>query len=198
MKIRWIIVDGIDGSGKSTIANMMKDRYEEEGDDVYLVAHPSERFLGRISRRALQGRGRVLKLVATIFYIFDVLNSVRLLKAIGKRYQTVIFVRYLMGTAYLPEGLAPKGYQFFRKLLPLPSRLLLVDIDPEVALRRIAERDDHLEMFEDLDNLVKIRRKVLLLAGDDWDVVDNGGSEGETKKRVMEVINRWDLHSKSE
>lgn len=190
-------MDGIDGSGKSTIANMMKDRYEEEGDDVYLVAHPSERLLGKISRRALRGRGRVLKLVATIFYILDVLNSVRLLKAIRKRYQTVIFVRYLMGAAYLPEELAPKGYRFFKNLLPLPSRLLLVDIDPEVALRRIAERDDHLEMFEDLDNLVKIRRKVLLLAGNDWDVIDNSGSEEESRKEVMKVLNHWDLHSKN-
>ncbi|HUV25147.1 MAG TPA: hypothetical protein VMW26_06940 [Methanomassiliicoccales archaeon] len=190
-------MDGIDGSGKSTIAHMIKYHYEEEGDEVYLVAHPSESLLGRISRKALQGRGRALKLVATIFYILDVLNSVRMQKNIEKRYQTAIFVRYLMGTAYLPENLAPRGYQFFQKLLPVPKRLLLVDIDPQVALRRIAERDDHLEMFENLENLVKIRRKVLLLAGDDWEVVDNSGPEIETKRKVIEIINRWDLHSKN-
>lgn len=198
MRIRWIIVDGIDGSGKSTIARLMKDHYEEKGDEVYFVAHPSERLLGKISRKALLGRGSVLKLVATIFFILDVLTSVRLLKAIERRYQTAIFVRYLMGTAYLPEKLAPKGYLFFKKLLPLPDRLLLVDIDPKVAMGRIAERDDHLEMFEDLDNLEKIRRKVLLLAGDDWEVVDNSGPKEGTRMRVMEVINRWDHHSKND
>lgn len=191
-------MDGIDGSGKNTVAHMMKDHFEEEGDDVYLVTHPSERFLGKVSRKSLQGRGMVLKLVASIFYLFDVLNSLRLLKVIEKRYQTVIFVRYLMGTAYLPEGLALKGYQFFKKLLPVPRRLLLVDIDPQIALRRITERDDDLEMFEDLENLVKIRKKVLLLASDEWDVVDNSGPEDETGNRVMDIINRWDHHSESE
>lgn len=192
MRLRWIVVDGIDGSGKNTIGKMMRDHYAGMGEKVYLVAHPSERYFGRASRRALQGRGRVMSILAAFFFILDVLFSLRALKRLRGEYQTVIFVRYLMGTAYLPQKLAPVGYVFFRKLLPVPEKLLLVDIDPEVAISRIAERKEHREMFEDLESLVSVRRKILLLAGDEWELVDNSCPEEMSRERVMEILNRWD------
>lgn len=193
MIIRWIVVDGIDGSGKNTIARMIGDHYCERGERVFMVAHPSDGRFGKISRIALQGTGRAMEVTATIFYVFDVLSSVSRLRRLEGKYQTVIFVRYLMGTAYLPETLAPKAYDFFSKLLPVPRRLLLVDIDPGVAMERISGRDKRWEMFENLESLVKVRGNVLKLASDEWDVVENSGDLEATYSSVMEVIDRWDL-----
>jgi dTMP kinase len=195
--IRWIVVDGIDGSGKSTIGSMILDHYRGQGERAHMISHPSERLLGRISRRALRGRGRMLKLVATTFFILDVLASVIRLRGYRKRYQTLIFIRYLMGAAYLPRRLAPLGYDFFSKLLPVPRRLLLVDIEPRVAVERIGEREEEKEMFEDLDSLVRVRDKVLMLAQDDWDIVDNSGDSVATRSSVLEIIDRWDLEESS-
>lgn len=193
MRLRWIVVDGIDGSGKNTIGKMIRDHYAGMGERVYMVAHPSERYFGRASRRALQGRGRLMRILAAFFFILDVLASLRVLKSLGGEYQTIIFVRYLMGTAYLPQKLAQTGYDFFRKLLPVPQRLLLVDIDPKEALKRIAKRNEHREMFEDLDSLVSVRKKILLLAGDEWEIMDNSGPEEASREKVIQILNRWNL-----
>ena len=190
--MRWMVVDGIDGSGKSTIGKMICDHYRERGETTHMLTHPSDRFFGRISRQALQGRGGVKKIVAATFYILDVLISVGKLRGLKSRYQNLVFVRYLMGTAYLPSSLARRGYKFFCKFLPVPERLLLVDIDPEVALTRISSRDDGREMFEDLDSLVKVRNKVMELAAEGWEIVDNSGSQEETRSGVEEIIDRWD------
>ena len=190
--MRWIVIDGIDGSGKSTYARWVKEHYESLGEAVLVRIHPSERFLGALTRKTLQGKGRMLRLVASIFFIGDVLSSLRRLRKDGKRYDTVIYVRYLMATAYLPGRFIQLGYDFFAKLLPVPERLLLVDIDPAVAMRRIERRNEAKEMFEDIESLRRIREKVLRLARNGWKVIENNEDVDRMPPALIKIIRDWD------
>jgi dTMP kinase len=101
----------------------------------------------------------------------------------------VIFVRYLLGTAYLPESLAPSGYRFFRNLLPFPDIALFIDIAPEVARRRIASRGHAPEMFETPEKLTAIRRVARSLVAEEWVSIDNS-EDGERPFREVEAILR--------
>lgn len=191
--LRWIVVDGIDGSGKSTFAAWIKEHYQQRGEDVLVRIHPSPSWLGRRARRSLEGEGGLLRLVATLFFIMDVLDSVRRLRRDAKDHHTIVFVRYLMATAYLPEPLAPLGYDFFAKLLPVPKRLLLADVEPMVAHRRIQERRHAKEMFEDIPSLEKARRKIRMLARrGDWKIIDNNGPTLSAKETLLELLDEWD------
>ncbi len=182
---RLIAVDGLDGSGKNTHASCIRDIMERNGEVVIIRSHPSMGRLGRASKSALQGEGHVARFLATIFYTLDVLVSVRWY---NKRADcTVIFVRYILGTAYLPRRLAPYGYRLFRNMLPFPDLALFIDIDPEIAIRRIEERDHTREMFETKEKLDKVRRTVGRLIGDEWIVVDNS-ENGEAPFRRIEAI----------
>src|SRR4030042_3764429 len=103
--MRLIIVDGRDGVGKDTHAQLIKKRYEAKGQKVIVRSHPeSDNFYGRTAKKALLGEGKINQLKASLFYAMDVLYSIR-------RYyrrptsNTLIMVRYLMGTAYLPKRL---------------------------------------------------------------------------------------------
>ena len=124
--------------------------------------------------------------LATVFFVVDVLESVRLLKR-SKRDETVILVRYLLGTAYLPERLAPLGYAIFRKTLPFPDIAFFIDIEPEVAVRRIASRGHVQEMFETPEKLSQIRRIARSLLGNEWVVIDNS-EDGERPFKDVERI----------
>jgi dTMP kinase len=128
-----------------------------------------------------------------LFFILDVLNSLRLLG--WRDHDKVIFVRYIMATAYLPRPLYRKGYEFFCKLLPIPEKLLLVDVTPECALRRIEEREHEREMFENLESLEKVRGKVLDLAAKGWKVLNNCGSVEDTRIQLDKVLSDWDALS---
>ncbi len=130
--------------------------------------------------------------VATIFFVIDVLRSLRKLKKESGIYNTVIFVRYIMATAYLPDRLAPIGYNFIAKLLPVPKRLLLIDIDPAIANDRISRRAEKKEMFEDPANLKKAREKLLSLASTDWKVIDNSTPMDEGKDALYRILESWD------
>lgn len=151
-----------------------------------LVSHPSTGRLGTISKRALEKSGPCARLMATIFFTADVLASVTRLQR--KRDGTVIFVRYLLGTAYLPSALAPNAYAVFRRLLPFPDLALFIDIEPEVALRRIESRDSAREMFETKEQLDNVRTVALrLTSSDGWVRVDNS-EDGERAFREVERI----------
>jgi dTMP kinase len=124
---------------------------------------------------------------ATLFFTMDVLASVRSYNR--QKSGTVIFVRYLLGTAYLPESLALTGYRLFRRLLPFPEIALFIDIEPEVARRRIASRGHAPEMFETPERLRAIRRVAKSLLGEEWIIVDNS-EDGEKPFKEVERILR--------
>lgn len=188
---RWIVVEGLDGSGKTTVAKWIKEYYEGKGEKVLVQMHPSERLTGTIARRSLQNKGLHMYALSTLFYVLDVLISVSRLKKWEREYDNIVFIRYVMGAAYLPRRYAKKGYDIITKILPLPDRLLLVDVTPETALHRMAMRDDKEEMFENLAALVNVRNKVNLLASD-WTVLDNNDGEAGSRERLSKILANWD------
>ncbi|QLH74125.1 MAG: thymidylate kinase [Methanomassiliicoccales archaeon] len=190
-----MVVDGIDGSGKNTAAQIIKEWYEERGVRTKIMAHPSARKCGKVARKALQSQGPLMRVIASVFYIIDVLMSVSQLKKMKDQDIAVIFVRYLMGTAYLPERFMGLGYDVFAKVLPISEAMVLIDVRPEIALKRIQSRPDVKEMFEDLGNLEKARRKVLKLSEKGWRVLDNSNGNGELAIELSSILEDWESRS---
>ena len=188
--MRLIIVDGLDGVGKDTHAKLIKDRYEEMGEKVVLRSHPeSDNFFGKKAKKALFGKGKINKLKASVFYMVDVLRSIK--KYYGKKeYDTLIMVRYLMGTAYLPQRLAKIAYDLFENFVPTSDYMFFLDASPTKLLKRFEERDE-LEMFETLDALVKVRKKALLLA-ESWNIIDTTGTVEATFSHIENVLEKID------
>lgn len=186
------MIDGIDGSGKSTYAGLIAEYYQDRGERVIVHVHPSTGRLGRISRKALESNGKAMHIVATVFFVADVLRSLSLLKKEGKIYDTVIFVRYVLATAYLPDRLAPIGYEFISKLLPMPKRLMLIDIDPAIANERISRRAEKKEMFEDPANLIRAREKLRSLASKEWRIIDNSLPMDMGRESLYRILEDWD------
>lgn len=187
MTARFIAVDGLDGCGKDTHAQRIRSVLESAGKTVVVMSHPSDRLFGRLSKRALRRSGASARLFATVFFTWDLLLSVRWLRS--RREGTVVFVRYLMGTAYLPPRLAPLGYTLFRKLLPFPDLPIFIDVDPRVALERIARRKGAKEMFETEERLTAVREVATKLASKEWVTVHNS-EDGEKSFKEVEGILR--------
>ncbi len=109
--MRYIIIDGLDGSGKDTHANLIREKYISKGEKVIVRTHPSnDNTYGIKAKKALLGKGKINHIMASVYYALDVIRSVRLY---NKKAETVIMVRYLMGVAYLPFPIAKIIIQVF-------------------------------------------------------------------------------------
>ncbi len=168
----WYVVDGMDGCGKSTCADILKERLEAEGHRVRVFSHPDKSCLfGRLEYGYLLKDGKLAKILATLFFILDAVDSLFKMR-LSRKYDDYIFVRYLMSVAYLSDGSYKKAYKVIKKLFPMPDDFILVDVDAVTSMKRIESRGEERETFENMDDLVRTREKMLSLS-EGWFVVDN-------------------------
>ena len=65
----WYVVDGMDGSGKTTSSDLIRKQLEAEGRKVLEITHPnSDFFFGKLAARFLCVPGKIATLFSTFFY----------------------------------------------------------------------------------------------------------------------------------
>jgi dTMP kinase len=143
-----------------------------EKKTVCLRVHPeNDNMFGRKARVFLLSKGKSAHFASALFYMMDVLRSISLYS--WRQVDYAIFVRYLMGTAYLPAPLHIFAYTFFSVIVPKSNYLFFLDVRPEEAVERITENRATKEMFETMDALKKVRAKSLRLTSyDKWIILD--------------------------
>ena len=191
--MRLIIVDGLDGVGKDTHAELIKEKYEKLGEKVVLRSHPtSDNYFGKKAKKALLGQGKSDKIKAAVFYMLDVIRSVK--KYYGRKdIDTLIMVRYLIGTAYLPKKLAKIGYKFFFGFVPTSKYMFFLDADPKVLFSRVEERDES-EIFENIEAFKKVRKKALFLVKN-WYVINTSGTVEQTFSEIEKTLDLIDTRN---
>lgn len=184
----FIVFDGLDGSGKSTQAMMLCKHLESLGLSYILRAHPSgDNFFGRKSRACLLLEGNRARVSASLFYLLDVVRSILLYY--WRRVDYVVFVRYLMGTAYLPESLFKLGYLFFLRVVPRSPHMFFINTSPLEAHKRIEQNRSQKEMFESLERLQKVHRKITSLASrQEWTIIDGDKTSDEIQLDVRAYL----------
>jgi len=183
-----IVIDGLDASGKSTQALRLEKLLRMQAKTAFLRIHPSDdNLFGTEARHFLYQKGKGAHFASAIFYMFDVVRSIMLFS--WQKYDYIIVVRYLMGTAYLPSPIHRIAYQFFASFVPKSEYMFFLDVSPQEADRRIRQTRKETEMFETLEELKKIRRKALSLALiDKWIIIDAGQPTSEVEKDIETVL----------
>ena len=154
---RFIVVDGTDGSGKTTQIALVVRRLRRNGQRVAVVDFPNyRRFFGRLVRRMLDGEfGRPHDLnpyLASLLYAGDRWQHGAAIERFLANGVTVVANRYVSANmihqgAKVPTGTARKRLIAWLKELEFgaygllrPDRVLLLDVPPTVAQRLILSR----------------------------------------------------------
>lgn len=184
----FIVIDGLDASGKTTQAIQLFKFLSAKGQTVCLRFHPSsDNFFGAKARQFLYARGKNAHFASALFYMMDVIRSILVYS--WQRYDHIIFVRYLMGTAYLPAPLHRIAYHFFALLVPTSEFMFFLDITPEEAYKRICKARRNQEMFESLDALRKVREKALSLAlMGKWAIINACKPKAEVAMSIKKLL----------
>lgn len=161
---KFIVFEGIDGSGKSSHAVLLKERLEKDGQTVFLTQEPSEGEAGSLLRRCLTGKADLPEEAIAGLFMTDRIDHILnpkfgILSHIEKG-ETVLCDRYYFSSfayngMYAPMSWVIEINAVARKLLR-PDLTLFLDVDPEHSLSRIACRGAS-ERYEKLELLKKVR-----------------------------------------
>lgn len=159
-----IVIEGIDGTGKSTLAAELAETLRQRGRSVLLTYEPTHGPYGRRLRElAIAGREEVTPEEETELFIADrrehVAQEIGPALAAG---QTVVMDRYYYSTmAYQgARGVDPAQIEArHRDFAPQPDLLVLLDLPVEEALDRIIRKRGSIpDQFEGAEYLARVRR----------------------------------------
>ncbi len=188
-----IAIEGIDGSGKSTIANYLKEELEKEGFRVVVFKEPTNSVHGQKIRQSFNNRLDVHKELE--LFLLDRKHDVEknILPALKKGYIIVMDRYYYSTIAYQgARGIdIDKIKKMNEKIAPKPDLVIILDVKPEIGIRRIKERGDKPNKFEDLEYLEKVRKIFLELKDDNIVIVDANKNIEFVKNEVLKAIKKF-------
>jgi len=157
---KFIVIEGLDGSGKSAQVDLVVEYLKQQGKEVILTKEPTtESNAGRKVRQALKGEIVVEPLELQKLYVQDrrehLQNKVVPALEGGK---FVISSRYAFSTfAYGgSDGLDVDLLIKLNEEFLLPDLTIIVDVNPEHCIQRIESRGEEKELFEKLEKLKRV------------------------------------------
>jgi dTMP kinase len=196
MRGKLITLEGIDGSGKSTILRLLH-RYFQDNLDVVFTREPTNGWIGEAVYRAIKSKTDPLaELFLFIADHADHLSST--IKPALEDNKIVISDRY-SDSRYAYQGVTLKGtvdhpldwvMGLHKGWTVVPDTTILLDVNPATAITRVGNRD-HQTKFEKVAFLEQVRSNYLKLAEKEPDrflIVDAGLPIEEVEDIVLSAI----------
>lgn len=167
---KFIVLEGIDGSGKSTQIELLKSKLLASDHKVHTTTEPTEREVGKLIRRILKKEVSVTEETLAALFVADRLDHIKNsqdgmagLLADGV---TVISDRYYW-SSYAYHGLSMP----ISKVVEMnaicdyhlkPDLTIYLDLTAEESMSRIEKRNEKKEKFETLELLQGIRQNYFI------------------------------------
>jgi dTMP kinase len=188
----FIVFEGIDGSGKTTQADMLYE-YLSEKYRCIKTKEPTNSKIGRLVKDILNKSQNVDPATIQLLFTADRAQHVEkeIIPAVNEG-KIVIEDRYIMSTlAYgIAAGVSEKGLKMMNSQMPAPNIIFLINIKPETAMSRLNTARIHLDAFEKIEFLKKVTREYMRLAkkAKNCFIIDGSKSKEEINKEIIRIV----------
>ena len=157
---KFIVIEGLDGSGKSAQVDLLIDYLKQKGKEVIITKEPTiDSESGRKIKQALKKEIIVEPLELQKLYVQDRKEHLenKVIPAL-KEEKFVVSSRYAFSTfAYgYSDGLDVDLLAKMNQQFLLPDLTIIVDVSPESCMERIEGRGEPKELFEKREKLTKV------------------------------------------
>ena len=190
VKGKFIAIEGIDGTGKSTLVASLKEKLEDKGIEIETTREPSEGVLGTLTRTH-----NFSKEAEALLYMADRAEHTSRIRDMLEAGTTVITDRYeastlayqsaILGDAWVPWLQAVGG-----RVGIAPDITILLDIDPALSMRRVVSRGEP-SRYETAEYLRRVRHNYLRLGFErGYYIVDATKPAEDVLTEVMSILDR--------
>lgn len=181
-----IVIEGMDGAGKTTQAKMLCSGLSLLGYDVVYEAEPTNGIIGRFVREILKGEKKIDITTLQLLFIADRNEHIGSLR---KKIATSVVVmdRYYYSTISYGEasGISRKYLEAANSIFPIPDKTFILELPPEQAFERLNVGRKKKEIFENLDMLKRLEASYDKFNGPEVEHISAFGSKDDIAKILI-------------
>ncbi len=192
---KMIVFEGLDGSGITTQATLLRNYMLQKGTNVILTKEPTDGLIGGIIKACLRKEWKTSPETLQFLFAADRSHHLAEIETALKAGKTVICDRYILSTlAYGTLDIDPKFLQQLNSKFRRPNITIIIDTHPKVCLERMKKSRPHLELFEEETKLNAIRNNYLSLKNffTNTHVIDGNRAPDEVMKDVKKIVENAD------
>ena len=167
MSGKFIVIEGLDGSGKTTQIRLLSARLRSMGRTVAETAEPTASATGGLIRDALSGlTPRTGTEIAALFMADRVAHNVHPVNGINallEKGMDVICDRYYYSSLAYQGCVSDPDWVFHINVdcpeIRRPDLCVFLDLDDETCLRRMEQGRAYQEIYENENTLIAVRRR---------------------------------------
>ena len=188
----FLVFEGIDGSGKSTLSSMVHRHYLDRGVPAVRLAEPTGGEWGGRIRELLQSGSAPPPEEQLRLFILDRDQDVRFnIRPALEKGEMIILDRYYYSNAAYQGAAGLDADRIIdenrKRGFPGPDRVYLVDLPPRTALERVRGRGGA-DAFESEPFLEKVRERYLHLRNGKFLVLDGEKAPDALAREIIEDI----------
>ncbi len=185
---KFIVFEGIDGSGKSSLCDHLKKKI----DNLLLTREPSDSEAGKLAQKA--ANKDYSPYLDLFLYLADRVEHTEQIKRWLSEEKNVLCDRYWGSTAAYQaaaEDIELSYIEYIQEtFIHEPDLTILFDVDPEVSIERIENRDIK-SKYERVDYLQKVRKNYQILAErHNWVTIDASKPLDSVKENVYSLVKK--------
>ena len=188
----FIVIEGVDGTGKTTLAEGIQARLNDAGRGCDITCEPTDGPVGSLLRKGITDNP---KAEALLFVADRAMHTDAIRRKLDAGVSVVCDRYYASTLAYQAASGKGTDEAWLRTLndhvIERPDFVFLLDADPELCSRRIDSRGEERSRFEHLDFQRLVRENYLRIAEEDgFTIIDASEGPEEVLDEVFSYINR--------
>ncbi|MBO5839921.1 MAG: dTMP kinase [Methanobrevibacter sp.] len=183
----YIVLEGIDGAGKSTQIKMLKEWLESNGLRVETIVEPTDMEVGKLIRKLLtrsDATSDTMQKTLGLLFAADRLILMDKIEQLEKENVVVISDRSFYSSLSYQD---PQDWiKEINKFAKIPDLVLLLDLD----VKKSVERCDGTDEFENEEFLTGVKQNYLDLAGsnDNFKIIDANNGPNKVSSDIKKAV----------
>lgn len=159
------VFEGLDGSGITTQATLLRNFFLSKDKEAILTKEPTDGLIGGVIKACLRGEWRTNPLTLQMLFAADRAHHLSTeIEPALKKNKIVICDRYILSS--LVFGSLSTSMDVLKQLnahFLKPFVTIVIDTNPKICLERMKKARHHVELFEEEQKLVQIRHNLIAL-----------------------------------